>query len=644
MSQIDAHTLHALDALSGKSLWTFTAGGRVDSPPTFWEGRLLFGCKDGSVYCLRASDGALIWRFQAAPGDRQHVAFEQIESVWPVHGSVLVTDGIVNLVAGRSIFLDGGLRFIRLDARTGKKLIEEVYDDRDPENGKDIQERLQVLQMPVGLNDVLSTDNKHIYLRSQKIVPETGKRIDIGPVSGDFAKQGGAQHGEGEHLFAPMGFLDDSWFHRSYWVFGKNFAGGHGGYYQAGKYAPSGRILVFNDEKVYGFGREAQYYKWTTTMEHQLFSASREAPQVPVGGGGGGGKKPLTAPAFPSVSFPKDAKLDPSGRALTVEAWVRPDGPTGVIVHHGGSLNGYALVLQDGRPGFAIRRNKEEIVVQAARELDPGWHHLAGVLDDAFRLTLYVDGERAAGKKGSGFIPADPNLGLLLGSANTSLVTELGHGAPYTGLLDQFALHHRALTEQEILDRANETTPGNVSSEKQILFCSFDNGNARDESGNDLGGVLSGVETGKGKVGAALWFQKTGKKASPLAGKGAAQNKGSFVQHQWANKLPIMTRAMAMAGNTIFNAGPPDVLDEEYAFERLTQKDPAIFAELAEQDAALKGERGGGLWSVDSESGRMQNELKLDSPPVWDGMAIARGRLYIATVNGKVTCFGAPKN
>jgi hypothetical protein len=36
----------------------------------------------------------------------------------------------------------------------------------------------------------------------------------------------------------------------------------------------------------------------------------------------------------------------------------------------------------------------------------------------------------------------------------------------------------------------------------------------------------------------------------------------------------------------------------------------------------------------------MGSELKLKSPPVWDGMAVAQGRLFVSTVDGKVLCFG----
>ncbi|MFH1265183.1 MAG: PQQ-binding-like beta-propeller repeat protein, partial [Planctomycetota bacterium] len=106
VAQVDAHTVHALDADDGRPIWTFTAGGRVDSPPTVFGGLVLFGSADGRVYCLRAEDGALVWRFLAAPVDRRIGSFDQLESVWPVHGSVLVRDGIAYATAGRSTYLD----------------------------------------------------------------------------------------------------------------------------------------------------------------------------------------------------------------------------------------------------------------------------------------------------------------------------------------------------------------------------------------------------------------------------------------------------------------------------------------------------------------------------------------------------------
>ena len=61
----DTHTVYALELATGKRLWTFTAGGRIDSAPTVYRGMVLFGSADGYVYCLRAADGS--WRGDSSP-------------------------------------------------------------------------------------------------------------------------------------------------------------------------------------------------------------------------------------------------------------------------------------------------------------------------------------------------------------------------------------------------------------------------------------------------------------------------------------------------------------------------------------------------------------------------------------------------
>src|SRR5262249_26317736 len=70
VAQVNQHTLHALNSTDGQRLWSFTAGARVDSPPTVDKGRVFFGSSDGCVYCLRATDGARVGPFRAAPAGR----------------------------------------------------------------------------------------------------------------------------------------------------------------------------------------------------------------------------------------------------------------------------------------------------------------------------------------------------------------------------------------------------------------------------------------------------------------------------------------------------------------------------------------------------------------------------------------------
>ena len=47
VSEVDRHTVHAIDETSGNKLWSYVAGGRIDSAPTIYRGRVLFGSNDG---------------------------------------------------------------------------------------------------------------------------------------------------------------------------------------------------------------------------------------------------------------------------------------------------------------------------------------------------------------------------------------------------------------------------------------------------------------------------------------------------------------------------------------------------------------------------------------------------------------------
>ena len=625
VASVDTHTVHALDAGSGKPIWSYTAGGRVDSPPTIWQGRVLFGSADGRVYCLRADDGRLIWRFRAAPVDRRHAVFEQVESVWPVHGSVLVDKGVVRLVAGRSMILDGGMRFLRLDAKTGRKLSETILDERDPETGENLQARVQTLQMPVALPDILSSDGKRVYMKSQVFDLE-GNRGELGPHSGNPAEQGAVQGGELAHLFCPTGFLDDSWWHRTYWVYGRSFAGGHAGYYQAGKLAPSGRILVFDDSTVYGFGRKPQYYRWTTPLEHHLFAASREplsAPsRTPVAGSSASGSM---------VSVGVSASLDPTKTALTVEAWVKAGGRDGVIVARGGQSQGYALVLRDGKPRFVVRADKLLSSARARTDVLGKWVHLAGVLTADKRVQLYVDGRLAGSAAATGLIGSDPKQPMEVADDAAGAVGEYGSPFGLAGVVDELRVYHRALGADEIMEHYSATEPPAAPDDALVLYYSFDKGDATDGSGHKNHGRPTGVQAVEGRFGKALKFTGAGSKSRTSGVR-------FLVDHRWTRDLPLLVRAMVLSGETLFIAGPPDLVDEEDAASRFGE--PEVQAELARQSAALEGAEGAVLWAVSTADGAVLAEHKLDALPVFDGMAAAGGRLYLTTTEGKVLSMG----
>ncbi len=263
VASVDDHRIVALDARSGRPAWDFTAGARVDSPPTVCADRAIFGCRDGCVYSLRVSDGVPAWRWQAARQSRLIVADGQLESAWPVHGSVMVREGMAYCTAGRSSYLDGGIDLCRVDAVSGEDLSRTNVYSPDPETGRQ-PPQFAPSAMPGVRSDLLSSDNAHVYL-CETVFGLKGDRLSEGAT----------------HLFAMTGFLDDSWAHRSYWVFGTHCSAATG---CSGRDRDLvyGRLIVFDDATVYGYGRDGVH--WSNQLQdgaYRLFAVKRgdSAPQ-----------------------------------------------------------------------------------------------------------------------------------------------------------------------------------------------------------------------------------------------------------------------------------------------------------------------------------------------------------------------------
>lgn len=115
----DQQAVVRLDPVTGKEVWRAQVDGRVDSAPTIYRGLVLFGTRLGWVYALNRDDGKLVWRFFAAPSPRNVVALGQIESAWPVFGSVAMLKGTLWVAAGREISIDDGFQWWGLDPLTG---------------------------------------------------------------------------------------------------------------------------------------------------------------------------------------------------------------------------------------------------------------------------------------------------------------------------------------------------------------------------------------------------------------------------------------------------------------------------------------------------------------------------------------------
>jgi len=296
----DEHAVYALDERNGKVKWRFQAGGIVDSPPTIWKKSAIFGCRDGWVYCLKIADGKLVWKYRAAPLDRRIISCENVESVWPVNGSVLVLPdaetkkGRVYCIVGRSVFLDGGMRSMVLDAETGEKLAEDVLNELDPATGKHIQEgREWPPDLPAGLPDVLSYTDGTIYMGTQPFNLDGTRREIYYPqrklytYKGDLFSAGGKDakpmkkrpNDKNLHLFSTIGFLDDSEMHRSVWMYGNDSLGGCWGFPIPTFVNPSGQILCLSEDRVYGYGR--QFYNEGKEPFMHLFATSKNPDSIP---------------------------------------------------------------------------------------------------------------------------------------------------------------------------------------------------------------------------------------------------------------------------------------------------------------------------------------------------------------------------
>ena len=308
IAEQDHHTLHAIDETSGNRSWSYTAGGRIDSAPTVHKGLVLFGSADGRVHCLRATDGELAWCFLAAPSPRQIMAFDQLESPWRVHGSVLVVKGKAYFTAGRSTNLDGGIRVYGLNPKTGEVLHQATLHSwsrtREDAVGKPV---IPGYAMEGAFSDVLVSEGGYIYLGQYKLdlalnrqdVPyimrekqEASPVIPIEDLKGkDYIieedqidriekvqhdwqwrvhptlmkeyeeKYGGATMGErstGRRVFSTGGFLDDSFFNRTFWMYSETWPG----FYAGNRGAKSGHLLVVDDSKTYAMsafpGRNVQ--------------------------------------------------------------------------------------------------------------------------------------------------------------------------------------------------------------------------------------------------------------------------------------------------------------------------------------------------------------------------------------------------
>jgi hypothetical protein len=210
---------------------------------------------DGWAYCLRLDDGVLVWKTRLAPGDLRTIALQQVESLWPVHGSLLVKNGLVYATAGRSSYLDGGIYLYALNPETG----EVVHRNRlrsthmgTEDNSINAPDHSEAFVMDGAISDVLVSDGKSIFMKQIQLNDKLER-----------------QQAFGRHLYSTSRLLDPDQAHRSHWLMGNANYRGIGVSYSwsltRSFVSPSGMIMAFTDKNlvtiIHGLKNSVSYYE-----------------------------------------------------------------------------------------------------------------------------------------------------------------------------------------------------------------------------------------------------------------------------------------------------------------------------------------------------------------------------------------------
>ncbi len=273
VASVDQNTVYALDAKTGKAAWKYTADGRIDSPPALYGDKVFFGSASGKVYGLGLSDGKLLWCFLAAPADIRAVAYDQVESLWPVHGSVLIFNGVLYCSAGRSSWLDDGIYLYALDPATGEVLARSHCRSGHPVlgEGKEHAEgakRKRIAQNVVDYKTSHESDRSDSFSMAGGVVSDVLVSDGYGVFLHHAAFTTGLkpQQKFSRHLFSTSSLLDDAENHRSHWVLGTgDFSEVPVAYswvvnnprrWTPTIAVPTGVHMLFNDEAVWGVRRK----------------------------------------------------------------------------------------------------------------------------------------------------------------------------------------------------------------------------------------------------------------------------------------------------------------------------------------------------------------------------------------------------
>ena len=109
--------VYALDARTGRALWSFFTGAPVCFAPAVWRDRIFVVSDDGFLYCFSAKSGDVLWKRRGGPDESLILGNDRMISRWPVRGGVVIKDDILYIGAG--IWPSDGIYIYALDPESG---------------------------------------------------------------------------------------------------------------------------------------------------------------------------------------------------------------------------------------------------------------------------------------------------------------------------------------------------------------------------------------------------------------------------------------------------------------------------------------------------------------------------------------------
>ena len=140
------------------------------------------------------------------------------------------------------------------------------------------------------------------------------------------------------------------------------------------------------------------------------------------------------------IQIKKSPSLNPAMRNWSVEVVFKTDAPDGILVAHGGALEGYCLALEGGKLAFTVVGQRRQTRVIAAEKATGTWTTVrADIAPNALSLT--VDGAPPVREPLQGNIAREPNDALQIGDDLGSAVLGKGKPPAFRGLIESVRIY-----------------------------------------------------------------------------------------------------------------------------------------------------------------------------------------------------------